>query len=91
MLMCALLIYVHRYADLKPANILLSRKENIKIGDFGLGKYFTDESKLYSTSVLGSPYYMSPERLLQMKYSFNSDVWSLGCVIYEVRWNWRIW
>jgi len=72
-------------ADLKPANIYLSKNEDIKIGDFGLGKYCPNELELFATTVLGSPYYMSPERLLQQKYYLNCDVWSLGCVIYEVR------
>lgn len=82
------LFYLHSnrimHRDLKPANIYLSENENIKIGDFGLGKYCPSETELFATSVLGSPYYMSPERLLQRKYYFNSDVWSLGCVIYEL-------
>ncbi|XKL67167.1 hypothetical protein PGB90_010587 [Kerria lacca] len=72
---------IHR--DLKPANIFLSENEDIKIGDFGMGEFCPDKTKLYSVSVVGTPYYMSPERLLQGKYFFNSDVWSLGCVIYE--------
>ncbi|XP_065216741.1 serine/threonine-protein kinase Nek7-like isoform X2 [Planococcus citri] len=73
---------IHR--DLKPANILLSKDGDIKICDFGLGKCFVEGDRLYSTSALGSPYYMSPERLLREKYYFNSDIWSLGCIIYEL-------
>lgn len=75
------------FVDLKPANVLLSEEGDIRICDFGLGKYFVDESKLHATSALGSPYYMSPERLLQKKYYFNSDIWSLGCIIFEVNYS----
>lgn len=85
------------YVDIKPANIfvygldeekhtLYERWRNIKIklGDFGFSKDITDGLDLTCRSVLGSPLYMSPERMLHQQYYFDSDIWSMACVIYEV-------
>lgn len=85
------------YADIKPANIFVYRlKEEknslyerwkevkIKLGDFGFSKDITYGVDMTCRSVLGSPLYMSPERMLHQKYYFDSDVWSMACVIYEV-------
>lgn len=84
---CSALHYMHSnrimHRDLKPANIFLTSDRVIKLGDLGLSKYFPDNGKS-THSVLGSPYYMSPERLLRDKYDFNGDIWSLGCVLYEL-------
>lgn len=69
---------------MKPANIFLTLNEDIKIGDFGMAEIRSGTLKEEPVSVLGTPYYMSPERLLQKPYFPNCDVWSLGCVMYEV-------
>ena len=72
---------LHR--DIKPANILLDSNHNVKIGDFGLAKELSSESKLAQTNV-GTPYYMSPEIINEKSYDERSDIWSLGCLIYEL-------
>ena len=74
---------VHR--DLKPENIFINRKLDIKIGDFGLSKQL-DLYKAYALSKYkaGTDYYISPEILNNGIYNEKSDIWSLGCIIYEL-------
>ena len=72
---------IHR--DLKPANILIFSDGNLKLGDLGLGRYMSDET-FKAFSKVGTPLYMSPEVIRNDGYDFKSDVWSLGCVIYEL-------
>lgn len=72
---------LHR--DLKPANILLDSEQNIKMGDFGLAKELSSQSKLAKTNV-GTPFYMAPEIINEKAYDEKSDIWSLGCLIYEL-------
>lgn len=72
---------IHR--DLKPANILTFSDGLLKLGDLGLGRYMSDET-FKAFSKVGTPLYMSPEVIRNDGYDFKSDVWSLGCVIYEL-------
>ncbi len=72
---------LHR--DLKPGNIFLDSNSNVKIGDFGLARVMNGESQFAYTHV-GTPYYMSPEQINDSKYNEQSDIWSLGCIIYEL-------
>jgi NIMA (never in mitosis gene a)-related kinase len=55
----------------------------VKLGDLGLSRYFTSQT-LEAFSKVGTPLYMSPEVLLGQGYGFEADVWSLGCVLYEL-------
>lgn len=71
---------LHR--DLKPANIFLDSNMNVKLGDFGLSRIMGSESEFAHTHV-GTPYYMSPEQISEAKYNEKSDIWSLGCLLYE--------
>ena len=71
---------IHR--DLKPANILMKRGE-LKIADFGFSIKERD-SKLTSKYNVGSPLYMPPESLRRNEYSYESDIWALGVICYEM-------
>ena len=72
---------LHR--DLKPGNIFLDGAQNVKIGDFGLAKELASESKFAYTNV-GTPFYMSPEMINEMRYNEKSDIWALGCLVFEL-------
>lgn len=71
--------FIHR--DLKPSNVLLSLTGEIKIVDFGMARQL--KSSEQAQTYLGTMIYMAPERLTNKPYSFKSDVWSLGLLIYE--------
>lgn len=72
---------VHR--DLKPQNIFITRVGVVKIGDFGVSRSLDRSSELMKTLV-GTPYYLSPEIWNHEPYNSKTDIWSLGCILYEL-------
>lgn len=74
---------VHR--DLKPANIFITSKNILKLGDFGLARKIDDDNPTRYTSKVITLYYRAPELLLDFKlYKYEVDIWSVGCIIYEL-------
>ena len=71
---------IHR--DLKPENIFISDDYQIKIGDFGISKILDGTS--YATTMAGTLLYMAPEIVKGIKYTNKIDIWSLGCILYEI-------
>ena len=72
---------LHR--DIKPSNIFIDQENNIKLGDFGLSRILNQDIS-FAVSRVGTPYYMSPEQIDNIKYNEKSDIWSLGCFLYEL-------
>ena len=71
---------IHR--DLKPDNIFINKNNKLKIGDFGISIKLNDTR--YATSKVGTYIYMAPEIIKGEKYNNKVDIWSLGCIIYEL-------
>lgn len=84
---CLAMKHVHDrkvlHRDIKGQNIFLMRNGMIKLGDFGISKVLTNTIDKARTMV-GTPYYLSPEIVEGRPYSFKSDVWSLGVLLYEL-------
>jgi len=79
--------YVHDkhilHRDLKPANFFLSKNGSMKMGDFGIAKVLACTIAVAKTQI-GTPYYLSPELCQEKPYAWPSDIWAMGCILYEL-------
>uniref|UniRef100_A0A8C1LN47 Serine/threonine-protein kinase Nek4 n=1 Tax=Cyprinus carpio TaxID=7962 RepID=A0A8C1LN47_CYPCA len=79
--------YLHEkhilHRDLKTQNIFLTKTNIIKVGDLGIARVLENQNDMAST-LIGTPYYMSPELFSNKPYNYKSDVWALGCCAYEM-------
>jgi NIMA (never in mitosis gene a)-related kinase len=79
--------YIHQnriiHRDIKTSNIFITQAGNIKLGDFGISKVLINTNQKAFTLV-GTPFYLSPEMCESKPYSFQSDMWSVGCVLFEM-------
>ncbi|KAG8341439.1 Protein kinase domain [Trypanosoma vivax] len=84
---CMALKYLHDnhilHRDLKSANIFLTAKNVVKLGDFGISTVLQNTLACART-VCGTPYYFSPELCQNKPYNNKSDVWALGVILYEL-------
>jgi len=79
--------YIHDkhvlHRDLKPGNFFLSKTGNLKMGDFGIAKVLSCTLACARTQI-GTPYYLSPEVCQEKPYTWPSDIWAMGCILYEM-------
>ncbi|NWY59858.1 NEK3 kinase, partial [Chionis minor] len=72
---------LHR--DIKSKNVFLTQSGKVKLGDFGSARLLAHPAS-YACTYVGTPYYVPPEIWESMPYNNKSDIWSLGCILYEL-------
>ncbi|XP_020647678.3 serine/threonine-protein kinase 36 isoform X1 [Pogona vitticeps] len=81
------LYYLHSHRilhrDMKPQNILLGKGGIVKLCDFGFARAMSINTMVL-TSIKGTPLYMSPELVEEKPYDHTADLWSVGCILYEL-------
>jgi len=84
---CGAMEFVHSrhilHRDLKTNNIFLTDRNVVKLGDFGIARILENTLEKADT-VVGTPFYMSPEVCENNPYDYKSDVWAMGCILYEM-------
>ncbi|KAK2835889.1 hypothetical protein Q5P01_016373 [Channa striata] len=84
---CLALKHVHDrkilHRDIKSQNIFLTKHGTVQLGDFGIARVLNSTVELARTCI-GTPYYLSPEICENKPYNNKSDIWALGCVLYEM-------
>ena len=85
--LCNGLHYLHMkkiiHRDIKSQNVFMMKNGCVKLGDFGISKILKNTNDFAHTS-LGTPYFLSPEICSGKSYNFKSDIWMMGCVLYEM-------
>lgn len=85
--LCLAIKHIHDrkilHRDIKSQNIFLTSSGKVQLGDFGIAKVLNSTVQLAHTCI-GTPYYLSPEIVENMPYNNKSDIWSMGCVLYEL-------
>jgi NIMA (never in mitosis gene a)-related kinase len=83
---CKGIEYLHSkkvlHRDIKTMNIFMFKDGQVKIGDLGVAKSMLYNS--FADTFVGTPYYLSPEICEEKPYNEKSDIWSLGCILYEM-------
>ncbi|XP_027447039.1 serine/threonine-protein kinase Nek3 isoform X3 [Zalophus californianus] len=86
-MMCLGVNHIHKkrvlHRDIKSKNIFLTQNGKVKLGDFGSARLLSSPMAFACTYV-GTPYYVPPEIWENMPYNNKSDIWSLGCILYEL-------
>uniref|UniRef100_A0A672I4C1 non-specific serine/threonine protein kinase n=1 Tax=Salarias fasciatus TaxID=181472 RepID=A0A672I4C1_SALFA len=84
---CLALKHVHDrkilHRDIKSQNIFLTRDGTVQLGDFGIARVLNSTVE-FARTCIGTPYYLSPEICENKPYNNKSDIWALGCVLYEM-------
>lgn len=84
---CLAIQHVHSrkilHRDLKTQNVFLTKQKKVQLGDFGISRVLQNTYDCAKTAI-GTPYYLSPEICQEKPYNHKSDVWSLGCILYEM-------
>ena len=88
MQVCLALRYIHKekhvvHRDLSPSNIMINEDDVVKLADFGLAKQRVGTNSVME-SVVGTVLYQCPEIIQHESYSDKADIWSLGCVLYQM-------
>ncbi|MZG19559.1 PASTA domain-containing protein [Streptomyces sp. SID5914] len=82
------LAYSHRHGivhrDIKPANVMLTRVGQVKVMDFGIARDLSDTGMTQTSVVIGTAQYLSPEQALGEEIDARSDLYSVGCLLYEL-------
>ena len=73
---------IHR--DIKPQNIMVLDDGTVKVTDFGIARFFSNETQTMTDKAIGSVHYISPEQAKGLKTDFKSDIYSVGVVLYEM-------
>ncbi|KAF8292871.1 putative ULK family serine/threonine-protein kinase [Trypanosoma cruzi] len=81
------LYYLHSnrimHRDMKPQNILIGQNGSVKLADFGFARSMSYNTMVL-TSIKGTPLYMAPELVQEQPYNHCADLWSLGCILYQL-------
>ncbi|KAM6439481.1 serine/threonine-protein kinase Nek3 [Rhynochetos jubatus] len=85
--MCLAVKHIHDkrvlHRDIKSKNVFLTQNGKVKLGDFGSARLLAHPVS-YACTYVGTPYYVPPEIWESMPYNNKSDIWSLGCILYEL-------